>query len=220
VPTPSMRAPILMSSRHRSCTCGSRAALKISVRPSAVTAASRMFSVPVTVGRSKTMRSPRSRSALATISVSVSLTCAPIWRRPRRCCSTRRAPMSSPPGLGTRAWPKRASSAPTSTIVARMRRPSSSGTSLPVMRAASITTVPWPCASPPSRRTMSAITAVSVTRGTLCSVKVCFVSSAAAISGRAAFLEPLTQMSPASCVPPVIRSARARSPPVIGALRY
>ena len=37
------------------------------------------------------------------ISVALSSIRAPICRRPRRCCSTRRAPMSSPPGRGTRA---------------------------------------------------------------------------------------------------------------------
>ena len=57
---------------------------------------------------------------------------------------------------------------------------------------------------------MSAITAESVTRGTLWRVTGRAVRRAAAISGRAAFLEPLTQMSPASCAPPVIRSARSR----------
>jgi hypothetical protein len=51
------------------------------------------------------------------------------------------------------------------------------------------------------------MTRVSVTRGTLLSVIGSLVKMAAAISGRAAFFEPLMQMLPASCAPPVIRSA-------------
>ena len=169
-----------------------------------------MFSVPVTVGRSNTMRSPRSRPAVATSSSLVSLMCAPIWRRPRRCCSTRRAPMSSPPGRGTRAFPKRASNAPSKTMVARILRPSWSGTSLRTAAPVFSTTLPSPSDCPPSSRTISAMTVVSVTRGTLCRVTRSEVSRAVAISGRAAFLEPLTQMSPFSCAPPVMRSARSR----------
>src|SRR6266852_6023311 len=210
---PSMWAPILPSRRQMSWTCGSRAALKISVRPSASTAASRMFSVPVTVGRSNTMRSPCSRSTWATISVAVSSMWAPIWRKPRRCCSTRRAPMSSPPGRGKRAWPNRPSIAPRRTIVARMRRPSSSGTSVPLSCPMRRTTEPSPSDRPPSAERISAITAMSVTWGTLLRRTGSDVRSAAAISGRAAFLEPLTHRSPASCEPPVMRSAKSRPCP-------
>src|SRR6266581_795404 len=210
VPMPSMRAPILTRRRHRSCTCGSRAALKISVRPSASTAARRMFSVPVTVGRSKTIRSPRSRSTSATISVADSSIRAPIWRRPRRCCSTRRAPMSSPPGRGRRAWPNRPSSAPSSTIVARIRRPSSSGTLVPRALPMRRLTDPAPSERPPSSVRICAISSVSVTRGTLLRRTGSDVSKAAAISGSAAFLEPLTQSWPANCAPPLMRSAKSR----------
>src|SRR5579859_443842 len=214
VPMPWICAPILLSNRQRSWTCGSRAALKISVLPFARTAARRMFSVPVTVGRSKTMRSPRSRFASATISCSVSVMWAPICRSPRRCCSTRRAPMSSPPGRGTRASWKRPISAPSMRMVARMRRPSSSGTSADAAPAALISTDPSPLHVPPSALMISPITRVSVTFGTLLRRTGCDVSRAAAISGRAAFLEPLMQMPPASWLPPVIlraRSAAARS---------
>src|SRR3989454_1960852 len=207
---PSIRAPILASKRQRSCTCGSRAALKISVRPSASTAASRMFSVPVTVGRSKTIRAPRSRSTSATISVALSSIRAPICRRPRRCCSTRRAPMSSPPGRGNRAWPRRPSSAPNRTMVARMRRPSSSGTSVPRACPIRRTSEPSPSVRPPNPVRICAITAVSVTLGTFVRRTGSAVSSAAAISGRAAFLEPLTHSSPASSEPPLMRRAPSR----------
>src|SRR5579859_6917078 len=201
---PSIRAPIFPSSSHRSWTCGSRAALKISVLPSARTAASRMFSVPVTVGRSNTMRAPRRWSASAMISVFASSMRAPIWRRPRRCCSTRRAPISSPPGRGTRAFRWRPMSAPSSRIVARIRRPSSAGTSLLAALAASISTSPSPRHAPPSATMISPSSLVSVTRGTFVNRTGSAVSSAAAISGSAAFLDPLTHSSPASWAPPVI----------------
>src|SRR5256885_406231 len=124
---PSILAPILPSSEHRSCTCGSRAALKISVRPSASTAARRMFSVPVTVGRSNTIRAP------------------------------------------------------------------------------------------PSRVMISPISRVSVTRGTFGRTTWSEVSSAAAISGRAAFFEPLTQISPASWAPPVIFRIWSEAEPLAAA---
>src|ERR1700693_3295812 len=68
-------------------------------------------------------------------------------------------------------------------------------------------TSPSPSLEPPRLTRISAITEVSLTLGTLRSLTVSAVSSAAAISGSAAFFEPLMQMLPASCGPPVIRSA-------------
>src|SRR6202521_281269 len=152
------------------------------------------------------------------ISVSVSVICAPICRNPRRCCSTRRAPMSSPPGRGRRARPNRPSRAPSRRMVALMRRPSSAGTSLASALAMFRDTVPSPAAEPPRPVRISAITYVSRTLGTLVNVTVSFVRRAAAISGRAAFFEPLMQMLPASCAPPVIRSARCSRSPTLRSL--
>jgi hypothetical protein len=57
---------------------------------------------------------------------------------------------------------------------------------------------------------MSDIRTVSDTFGTLRSTTTSLVRSEAAISGSAAFFEPLTQISPDSGVPPVMRSARSR----------
>ena len=94
--------------------------------------------------------------------------------------------------------------APSKRIVARMRRPSSRGTSLEEAPEASISTSPSPRHEPPSWVMISPIRRVSLTRGTFVSLTGCEVSNAAAISGSAAFLEPLTQMEPASCAPPVI----------------
>src|SRR3989475_3377936 len=103
----------------------------------------------------------------------------------------------------------------------RMRRPRSSGTSVLPAAPASMTTVPSPEVWPPSSEMISPISTVSVTRGTFCRVTGSVVSSAAAISGSAAFLEPLTQILPASCSPPVMCSARSRPPmdPFIERLR-
>src|SRR5450759_970861 len=68
-------------------------------------------------------------------------------------------------------------------------------------------TVPSPSLEPPRPARIWAITYVSRTLGTLLSVTVSLVKRAAAISGSAAFFDPLMQMLPASCAPPVIRSA-------------
>ena len=58
VPAPLIFAPILTSTRARSCTSGSRAAFSITVRPRAVTAAIKIFSVAPTDGESSQMRPP------------------------------------------------------------------------------------------------------------------------------------------------------------------
>jgi len=65
VPTPSICAPIEIRQCARSTTSGSCAAFSITVVPSASEAAIMMFSVPVTVTMSITMRAPLSRFARA-----------------------------------------------------------------------------------------------------------------------------------------------------------
>ena len=65
-PTPSILAPICCSIVQRSTISGSRAALSITVVPSASTAAMRMFSVAPTLGKSSQICAPRSSSACAT----------------------------------------------------------------------------------------------------------------------------------------------------------
>ena len=54
------------------------------------------------------------------------------------------------------------------------------------------------------------MSSVSVTRGTLLRRTGSDVRRAAAISGSAAFFEPLTHSSPANWAPPVMRSAKSR----------
>src|SRR5260221_2772669 len=79
-------------------------------------------------------------------------------------------------------------------------------------------TLPSPAVEPPRPARISPITYVSRTFGTLVRVTVSLVSRAAAISGSAAFFEPLMQMLPASCAPPVIRSARCSWSPTVRSL--
>ena len=64
-PMPSIAAPILLSIRATSCTCGSQAALRMIVVPSIAAAAISAFSVPITDGSSmkkSTGRRPASRA--------------------------------------------------------------------------------------------------------------------------------------------------------------
>ncbi len=65
VPAPSICAPIAIRQCARSTTSGSCAAFSITVVPCARVAAIMMFSVPVTVTMSITMRAPFSREAFA-----------------------------------------------------------------------------------------------------------------------------------------------------------
>ena len=58
-PMPSIRAPIATSSRARSCTCGSEAALRIVVMPGVSAAAISAFSVAITLASSMKMSQPR-----------------------------------------------------------------------------------------------------------------------------------------------------------------
>src|SRR5487761_1671658 len=75
------------------------------------------------------MCAPWRRRARATKLVGVSATSAPISRSPSRCCSTRRIPMSSPPGLAISASPARPTSAPRRRKEPRIRRVRSAPTS-------------------------------------------------------------------------------------------
>ena len=71
--------------------------------------------------------------------------CAPIFSRPARWRSTGRAPIAQPPGVDTRAWPKRASSGPSARNDARIVFTSSYGASVAGQRRA-----PRPSTSCPS----------------------------------------------------------------------
>ena len=73
---PSICAPSETRKRQRSWTCGSHAALPITVSPSASTAAMTAFSVPITLASSRKTCLPRRRSACE-LERAVDLTVAP-----------------------------------------------------------------------------------------------------------------------------------------------
>src|SRR5882672_7875727 len=117
---PSMAAPRETRNRARSWTCGSDAALRSTVVPLAAVAAIRAFSVPVTLGSSRKMSAP-TRCFASTLYSSPTVTSAPSRSSARKWVSTRRRPITSPPGGGRLTRPKRASIGPAKRIDARMR---------------------------------------------------------------------------------------------------
>ena len=109
--------------RARSCTCGSQAALRMTVVPGVSAAAISAFSVPITDGSSM-KKSHALQAAVGRRRGAMSRPCstrAPSARKASRCGSSRRRPITSPPGGGMSARPKRASSGPASRNEARMR---------------------------------------------------------------------------------------------------
>ena len=89
-------------------------------RPLAITAAISAFSVPVTLGSSRNMSAPTSFFAFDLVAVAHHDRGAQ-RSSARKWVSTRRRPMTSPPGGGSVTVPKRASSGPASSIEARIR---------------------------------------------------------------------------------------------------
>ena len=134
-PMPSIAAPMRISMRARHWTCGSEAALRMIVVPAVSAAAMSAFSVPITDGSSmkKSHASRPPSGAVRRMSRSCS-TCAPSARKASRCGSSRRRPITSPPGGGSRAEPKRASSGPPTSTLARIRSARSASTSVVVTR--------------------------------------------------------------------------------------
>src|SRR2546429_3350495 len=129
---------------------------------------------------------------------------APSACRPSTCVSMRRRPIWSPPERSTRAAPSRASSGPISTRPARTRRRRSASGAVAVIRRARRVTVwgSWRSTSTPSCSTRPSIVRTSAMSGRLCRRTGSSVSSAAAISGKAAFLLPLGVMVPLRGTPP------------------
>src|SRR5215218_8793569 len=208
-PMPSIAAPILLSIRARSCTCGSEAALRITLEPGVSAAAISAFSVAITDGSSmKKSQASRPPSGALNRMSRLCSTWAPSARKASRCGSSRRRPITSPPGGGSTASPKRASSGPATRNDARMRSARPGSTSVLVTASA------WSATVLPSRRsiftprsTSSVISAsVSRMRGTLCSTICSSVSRHAASSGRAAFLLPAGTTVPDSGTPPSMTS--------------
>src|SRR3954453_13732440 len=213
-PIPSTAQPILLSMRARSCTCGSQAALRITVVPSISADAISAFSVPITDGSS--MKKSHACSPPLSATMRMSLPCstvAPRARNASRCGSSRRRPITSPPGGGIVAAPKRASSGPAARNEARMRSASAESTAVLCTLAAHSTTVLWSgrSISTPRSSSRSSRASVSRIRGTLCSVTRSSVSSAQASNGSAAFLLPAGTTVPESGTPPSITNFSIRA---------
>src|SRR4051794_26549023 len=214
-PMPSMSAPILTSMRARSCTWGSQAALPITVAPGVSAAASSAFSVPMTDGSSMNRSQERSPpGALRTMSRRDWSTSAPSAANASRCGSSRRRPMTSPPGGGMSTRPKRASSGPASRNDARMRAEMRASTvDSAVMPAAQMATScsPRHSTAAPRSSSRSSIAWTSRMRGTLRTTTSSEVSADAARQGRAAFLLPAGVTVPDSGAPPSMRNFSMRS---------
>src|SRR5918999_2244252 len=208
-PIPSIAAPMRVSSRARSWTCGSEAALRMTVEPGVSADAIRAFSVPITDGSSmKKSHARRPPSGARRRMSRACSTCAPSALNASRCGSSRRRPITSPPGGGSSASPKRASSGPATRNDARIRSARSGSTSvLDTSSACSEIVLPSFRSILTPRSTSSAISA-SVSRicGTLCSTTRSSVNRQAASSGRAAFLFPAGTTVPDSGTPPSMTS--------------
>ena len=204
-PMPVMSAPIFTSMRARSWMCGSQAALPITVAPGVRAAAINAFSVAITDGSSmNTSPARRPLGALRTMSSSMSIS-APSERNASRWGSRRRRPMTSPPGGGITARPKRARSGPASRNDARMRSDSARSMTDSAVTAAALTTTSfsWRHSTlAPISLIISTIVATSLIRGTLRRTTSSVVRTAAASSGSAAFLLPAGRTVPESGTPP------------------
>ena len=206
-PIPEIGAPILTSSRARSWTCGSEAALRIVVSPGVSAAAISAFSVPMTEGSSMKISAARRPPGGAFSSIQRSPpTRAPSSRKASRCASRRRRPMKSPPGGGMLTLPKRAKSGPAIRKEARIAAERSwsrvvSSTSFAQRRTVLSSTH---STVTPRAASSSICASVSRIRGTFAIVTTSSVRRQAARIGSAAFLLPAAVISPESGTPPCI----------------
>ena len=205
-PIPSICAPMETSIRQRSCTCGSLAALVRMVLPWASAAAITAFSVPVTEASSRKMSAPFRRFALK-VKVLLILTFAPSSVRARKWVSSRRLPITSPPGGGSAALPVRAKRGPANSIEALIFFACSRGISEDLMsrRVSRQALGSRAVTSPPRAAYTSSITCTSSMSGMFRSITGSSVRRAAAMQGRAAFLLPLALTVPFRGTPPSIR---------------
>ncbi len=169
VPMPLIRAPSVLRKRHRPWTCGSLAAFRITVSPSASTAAITVFSVPVTLISSRKTSVPRKRPSSVRWSDGPDATRAPSSLSASRWVSSRRRPIRSPPGGGSTAWPVRASRPGASSTEPRSCDITAGSGSRPLSVLASRRTVPWSSTSTrtPRWRSPSSSAVTSRMRGTL-----------------------------------------------------
>ena len=200
-----MRAPRPTRNRHRSWTCGSQAALPMVVSPSASTAAMIAFSVAVTDASSRNIDAPRSRPTSSSRARS-KLAWTPRERKASRWVSSRRRPITSPPGGGSRQWPVLATSGAASSTEARMRVHRAGSSDARRRPRGSMRTSLGPVRSTvaPVEATSSSIVSTSRMCGTLRSTTGSSASSDAATMGSAAFLFPAGRMVPLSGCPPLM----------------
>ena len=194
--------------------CGSDAALRMVVVPLASTAAMIVFSVAVTLASSRRISAPWSFSALKS-KTPLNRNFAPSFSRASTCVSTRRRPITSPPGGGSSRSPKRAIIGPAIRIEARIWRHRSGSRSEGVILFAcnlqeeefSITSISIPRLSRSFR-----IVCVSLILGMLCRMTGSSVRRQAAIIGNAAFLLPEGCIVPYSGLPPLITNLSIKPP--------
>src|SRR5215211_5154082 len=205
-PIPEMRAPRPTRNRQRSWTWGSQAALPMVVSPEASTAAMMAFSVAVTDASKRNIDAPRSRPTSSSRARS-KLAWTPRERKASRWVSSRRRPITSPPGGGSRQWPVLATSGAASSTEARMRVHSAGSSAGRRSPRGSMRTWLGPVRSTvaPVEATSSSIVATSRIWGTLRSTTGSSASSAAATMGSAAFLFPDGRTVPLSGCPPLMR---------------
>src|SRR5438128_945510 len=132
------------------------------------------------------------------------VTSAPSRSRARKCVSTRRRPITSPPGGGRLTRPKRASIGPAKRIDARMRAHRAGSSSRGSARAVFTSTVFGPSQRTSAPRCASKASIVSTSRmcGTLSMRQGPSASSVAARMGRTAFLLPAGRIVPFKARPP------------------
>ena len=139
------------------------------------------------------------------------------------CGSSRRRPITSPPGGGTMAWPTRASSGPASRNDARIRLASSASSSCDAIVAARTRTSFGAIQSTSAPR--SAISSIIVSTSRMCGTFVSFTGSSvsrhAARIGSAPFLLPAARIVPFSARPPsMTKDSAARLATVAIAVAY
>src|SRR5919205_3881920 len=135
--------------------------------------------------------------------------CASAWM----CVSSRRRPITSPPGGGTIARPQRASSGPARRTDARIREQSSSSSSVFGSSAAwiRISFGPSHSASAPRSAISSTIVSTSRIRGTFRSTTGSGLRTQAARIGSAPFLFPAARIVPLSDRAPSMTNDSARA---------
>ena len=200
---PSILAPSEPRKRQRSWTCGSHAAFPITVSPVASVAAMTAFSVAMTLASSRKIRRPWSPEVCMSKRPLMS-TSTPSSARAWTCGSSRRRPITSPPGGGTLARPKRASSGPASRNEARiwLQRSGSSSVFSAFLGSIRISFGPVHSTSAPTSASSATIVSTSRIRGTFESVTGSLASRVAARIGSAPFLFPAAETRPPRGVPP------------------